>query len=535
MSLKIQAPWPMPGETGRIGKTLLEEKNTYRLIGDELFEKLDERDFADLYSPEGKPGISPVILAFVTVFQFMEKLPDRQAAESLRMRMDWKYALHLPLEYGGFDFSVLSEFRDRLIAGQAEGRVFETLVEQIRGMGLIQERGKQRTDSIAMLTKVRRLSRLELVVETLRLAVGGVVKAEREWSEKILPPSWEDKYGERFVMQRYNEKEWKEYETNIGDDGQWLLKRLEDGGAPAGLKDLAEVQILRTVWAQQFREAQGKMVYQELKTYDGRTQIQTPHDPEARYSKKRYQEWVGDKVQVTETDDEGHPHIITDMVGTQSNQTDYQELAAIQARLQRRKCLPKEQYVDAGYVSGPNLANSRAQNIDLIGPLPPVVTPQDRIPNGLTQAYFQVDPARQIVTCPQGHTVGNSTPTGNSLRFHFPKNLCASCALRPRCCTGKGGRTIGISSHYEIVQAARSRQKTETFRQDYHKHRSGVEGSLSALVRGNGMRVGRYVGQRKRNLQAIFTGCAANLKRTAHWLAGERPQVRHKSWTLKAG
>ena len=534
MCLKIQPPWPMPGETGRIGKILLEGKNAYRLIGDELFEQLDECDFADLYSPEGKPGISPVILAFVSVFQFMDKLPDRQAAEMLRMRMDWKYALHLPLEYGGFDFSVLSEFRDRLIAGKAEGRVFERLVEQIRGMGLIKERGKQRTDSIAMLTKVRRLSRLELVVETLRLAVGEVVKAERVWSEKLLPPSWEDKYGERFVMQRYTEKEWKEYEANIGDDGQWLLTRLEEGGAPAGLKDLEAVQILRTVWAQQFRAETGKMVYEELKTYDGHTQIQTPHDPEARYSKKRYQEWVGDKVQVTETDDEGFPHIITDIVGTQSNRTDYEELASIQARLQVRKCLPKKQYVDAGYMSGPNLANSCLQNIDLIGPLPPVVTPQDRIPNGLTQAYFQVDAAKQIVTCPQGHTVGNPTPMRNTLKFQFPKNLCASCALRPRCCTGKGGRTIGISSHYEIVQAARTRQKTEAFQQDYHKHRSGVEGSLSALVRGNGLRVGRYIGQRKRNLQATFTGCAANLKRTARWLAGERPQVPRKSWTLNS-
>jgi transposase len=132
---------------------LLAENSTYRLIGDELFAKLNEEEYADLYSVEGRLGISPVVLAFVSVFQFMEKLPDRQAAELLRMRLVWKYALHLPWEYDGFDFSVLSEFRDRLIAGKAEGHVFERLVEQIRAMGLIKERGKQRTDSIAMLRK----------------------------------------------------------------------------------------------------------------------------------------------------------------------------------------------------------------------------------------------------------------------------------------------------------------------------------------------------------------------------------------------
>ncbi|MBN1372405.1 MAG: IS1182 family transposase [Anaerolineaceae bacterium] len=534
MCLKVQPPWPMPTETATVGQVILKADSPYRLIGDKLFGQFSEDAYADLYSPEGKPGLSPVILAFVTVFQFMERLPDRQAAESLRMRMDWKYALHLPLTYEGFDFSVLSEFRDRLIEHDAEGRVFETLVAAFREVGLIKERGKQRTDSIAMLTKVRRLSRLELVVETLRMAVGALVKADREWSAEIIPPSWEERYGERFVMQRYSEKEWKEYEAHIGEDGQWLLTRFERGGAPADLKGLLEVQILRTVWAQQFREAQGKLAYQDLKKYDGKTQIQTPHDPEARYSRKRHAEWVGDKVQLTETDDKGYPHLITDIVGTGSNLTDYEELSPIQQRLEERRCKPAEHYVDAGYMSGPNLKESQNRQIDLIGPLSSVVTPQDRLPDGITQAQFKVDVENNRVTCPQGHTVGNPTPMDYSLRFQFPKQVCAACEVRSRCCTGKGGRTIGINAHYEQVQAARKQQRTEAFKKDYHQHRSGVEGSLSALVSGNGLRVGRYIGQKKRHLQAVFTGCAANLKRTASWQAGKRPQIRHKGWGLAA-
>lgn len=172
MCLKVHAPWGMPADTEAVGKELLSEDSAYRLIGEKLFDKFHEQDFADFYSVEGKPGISPVILAFVTVFQFMERLPDRQAAEALRMRIDWKYALHLPLAYAGFDYSVLSEFRDRLLAHQAEGMVFEQLAQEFRAMGLIKQRGRQRSDSIAMLVRVRHLSRLELVVETLRLAIG---------------------------------------------------------------------------------------------------------------------------------------------------------------------------------------------------------------------------------------------------------------------------------------------------------------------------------------------------------------------------
>ena len=533
MCLKIQSPWAMPAETERIGRKLLKENDVYRLIGDRLFEQLNEEEYADLYSAEGKPGISPIILAFISVFQFMEKLADRQAVNSLRMRLDWKYALHLPLDYEGFDFSVLSEFRDRLIKGQAEGRVFEKLVKQIQEMGLIKEHGKQRTDSIAMLTKVRRLCRVETVVETLRLAIVAIVETDREWSEEIIPPSWEEKYGERFVRQRYSEKDWKEYEENIGENGQWLLKRLEKGSAPAGLQDLPEVQVLKTVWAQQFREEGGKMAYTDLKKYDGHTQIQSPHDPEARYSRKRHFEWVGDKVQVSETDDEGYPHIITDIVATSSNRTDYEELPSIQERLEKRECKPAEHYVDAGYMSGPNLSSSQKNDIDLIGPLANFVTPQDMLPNGITQSHFQIDAINNIVICPKGHTANNPSPVNNSLSFRFPMKTCAACELRPRCCTGKGGRTIGISAYYELTEAARARQKTEAFKKDYYQHRSGVEGTLSALVRGHGMRVSRYTGHKKRNLQSVFTGCAANMKRVASWLAGHRPQIRHKqSWSL---
>jgi transposase len=379
------------------------------------------------------------------------------------------------------------------------------------------------------------LCRLETVVETLRLAIVALVKTDPDWSAEMIPPAWEEKYGERFVRQGYSEKEWQDYENQIGANGVWLLNRLEKGSAPTELQHLPEVQVLKTVWTQQFRDEAGKVVYTDLKKYDGHTQIQSPHDPEARYSRKRHFEWVGDKVQVTETEDDGYPHIITDIVGTSSNQTDYEELPAIQERLEQRDCLPAEQYADAGYMSGPNLDHSRRLHIDLIGPLPSVTTPQDLLPDGLTRDHFQIDAKNLTVTCPHGCVVDHPTPVNNSLQFRFPTAQCATCELHARCCTGKGGRTIGISAYYELTEAAQARQKTEAFKKDYHQHRSGVEGTLSALVRGHGMRVARYIGQKKRNLQAVFTGCAANLKRTARWLAGERPQIRHKkSWSLNS-
>ena len=112
MCLKTQAPWAMPAETER--SVSADRRSTVGGVE-------RGRVFVDLYAAEGKPGLSPIILAFVSVFQFMENLADRQAVEALRMRLDWKYALHVPLDWlrrAGLNFSVLREFRDR----QRKGR-----------------------------------------------------------------------------------------------------------------------------------------------------------------------------------------------------------------------------------------------------------------------------------------------------------------------------------------------------------------------------------------------------------------------------
>ena len=98
--------------------------------------------------------------------------------------------------------------------------------------------------------------------------------------------------------------------------------------------------------------------------------------------------------------------------------------------------------------------------------------------------------------------------------------------MRPRCCSGKGGRRLTTSPGHAALVAARARQETEAFKTAYRAHRGGVEGCLSALVRGQGMRVNRYIGRAKNQLRALFVGAAVNLRRSGRWLAGKRPQVR---------
>ena len=536
MSLKPQPSRPLPEDLARLGAALLPADSPFRLIGDHLYAQYDNAAFADLYHAEGKPALPPVDLLFVLALQALEDLSDRAAADAVRLRLDWKYALHLPLDAPGFNFSVLSDFRERLVAHDASARLFDRLLEDLRDLGLLKRRGRQRTDSLAIHTQARLLNRLELVVETLRLAVRALLAADPPWTQATLPPTWAARYGQRAVAERLSAAERTRLQTETGHDGQWLLDRLAEATTPAPLATLPAVATLRIVWAQQYERRDRQVVLRDLRGYDGTTQIQTPHDPEARWSKKGTQTWVGDKLQVTETDDADLPHLITDIALTSSVEADTTALTGIAQRQAARAVLPGERFVDQGYVSGATLEAAAQRGEDLIGPASTAdPSPQARLANGLTQDHFQLDLAARVATCPTGQTAPGHAATDGTIRFKFAAEQCADCPLRPRCCTGTGGRRLTSSPGHAALVAARARQETAAFKTVYRAHRGGVEGCLSSVVRGQGVRVNRYIGRAKNQLRALFVGAGVNLRRAARWVAEVRPQARRRGLDLVCG
>jgi transposase len=92
----------------------------------------DDHRFAPLFPSKGQPAEAPWRLALVTLLQFAEGLSDRQAAEAVRSRIDWKYLLGLPLADAGFDSTVLSEFRTRLVTGTAEAVLLDAVLAACR-------------------------------------------------------------------------------------------------------------------------------------------------------------------------------------------------------------------------------------------------------------------------------------------------------------------------------------------------------------------------------------------------------------------
>jgi transposase len=170
MSLHPQPIPAIPQETARVAHAVLPQGSVYMQMRDALGTLYQDQDFLDLFPTHGQPAQEPWRLALVTVMQYAEGLTDRQAADAVRTRIDWKYALSLELTDGGFDFSVLSEFRSRLLANGAERRLFDLLLKHFRERGWIKAGGKQRTDSTHVLAAIRTLRRLECVGETMRHA-----------------------------------------------------------------------------------------------------------------------------------------------------------------------------------------------------------------------------------------------------------------------------------------------------------------------------------------------------------------------------
>jgi len=255
VSLKPEPIGSVPEETARVSRAAFPKGNTYTRMRDELGVLWEDEDFAGLFPTRGQPALAPWRLALVTVMQFAEGLSDRQAADAVRSRIDWKYALGLKLEDPGFDFSVLSEFRSRLLEGGAEHMLLEKLLEECKKRGLLKSRGRQRTDSTHVLAAVKAMGRLECIGETLRAALNALATVAPQWLRGWAPSEWYERYGPRVEEYRLprSDTERKELAEQIGADGFRLLRKIETD-APEWLRDLEAIHTLRRVFSERYHE-----------------------------------------------------------------------------------------------------------------------------------------------------------------------------------------------------------------------------------------------------------------------------------------
>ena len=542
MSLHARKPDPIPEETARVARAAFPGGNLYLRMREELDGIYADEDFADLFPTRGQPAEAPWRLALVTIFQFAEHLSDRAAADAVRGRIDWKYALSLDLTDAGFDHTVLSEFRTRLLVGGAERRLLDLLLRCARDRGLLKARGRQRTDSTHVLAAVRALNRVELVTETTRHALTTLASLAPDWLRAHGRPEWVKRYERRPEDDGLASKqaERQALAEAIGRDGLELLVAIDSDEAPSCLRDLPALRVLGAVWIQNYLLTETGVRWRTEKEGlpPAARFISSPYDTDAHYARKHATSWVGYKVHLTETCEDDTPNLITNVATTAGPVADGAATPDIHQALAERDLLPGCHVVDTGYLDAELLVTiPRQYGVDLLGPTRRDYHWQARAGQGFDARGFAIDWDREQATCPAGRTSISWTPAVDNRRNHvikikFSTKDCGPCPHRADCIRSRKAsprRTITVRPHeqYEALQAARERERTEAYAAEYAR-RAGVEGTLSQAVRRAGLRRSRYVGLARTHLGHLLTATAINFVRLGEWLADTpRAKTRH--------
>ncbi|MFE1443937.1 IS1182 family transposase [Streptomyces sp. NPDC058739] len=529
LSLRPRSGEHVPPLTAQVARASNPAGTTAIWVRDRLDGLWCDEDFADWYPRDGRPGLSPAQLATVCVLQFLLGLSDRQAAEAVRCRIDFKYAMAMELDDPGFHHSVLADFRDRLAEGDRADRLLDLALARLKEAGLVRERTTQRTDSTHVLAAVRDLTRLELVTEAVRAALEEVAGTSPHLLDELVDEDWGLRYGRPVRLGKNPTKPMTRI-LATGNDTVRLLEHLHRRGA--NRVPGPRVQALRQIMVQNYhRDAAGHLRWRTAEKEGGSglppssRAIVSPYDPSARYARHGHIiSWKGFAAHLTETCAPDGPNVITDVATTAATTHDSQVLPGIHTRLARRGLLPAEHLVDAGYTSLPHLEQAaREHQVTVSGPLKSNPTRQHRRGEGFARDDFHIDFDRQQVTCPQGQVSAGwhgpyptSSPTAAPLIVaRFTKSQCRPCPARTQCTsTADDARTVGFPplELRDLQLRVRAEQQTPEWKARYAV-RSEVESTVNEFAHGHGMRHCRYRGQGKVHVQHVLTAIAVNIER----------------------
>ncbi len=461
-------------------------------IQHEIAPRINITDFEVMYSEGGRPPVSPKVMILILILQYLERLSDRAAAHNLRYRLDWKIALGLELDFKGIHPTSLVYFRDRLLASDKAGYAFDLVIEHLVAVGLIKKGAKQRIDSTHIIGNVRELSRLELLHETLRL-----FSLSAKDAGKTLGPGLLDTlkyYSEDISIRGISEQQRTKYAREAGLAMKVFIDWVTRLPQSSKLKTDASFETLTQVFAQNFQDDGSDPEGPNLiKIATGKDHICSPHEVDARYANKVGSVWLGYKAQVAETIPaaEGDVSFLTFIDVQEATQHDSTAAAEYVAYQGEKQTMPSEVYADTHYNSSANIEFLAAEGIQLKGPVTPVPVKEAHEKN----QGFELDVKQRKIICPEGKETSRFTLWRDGRASGtFSKEACQSCSNSAACQPEKGGKRIVIRPESDLLKQRRALMATEEFKLDMHK-RNGIEGTLSGLVRGNGMRRSRYRGK----------------------------------------
>jgi transposase len=489
-----------------------------------LLERYRERLAAVYTADNGRPAWDPVRLLGVTVLQFVERVADRRAAELVQYDLRWRLALHMRSDESTFEPSLLTVFRNRLVTGAQEGLAFAAVLDYLVEQGWVPKRSKQRLDSTHVRGLLSLMSRLECVRETIRLLLEDVE------ADGAFPDAWAE-YWERYVETRLDPRaQAPALEAKSAQAGRDMLAIWKDATGCWEVAARDAFVLFQRVFLENYTIAPGGEVSQTRAQPTGA--VRNPHEPEAQWSSKsttRDKSWVGYKAQVAETVQEqprqpGEPtaNFLTAVETQNAPASDKPGMAQV---LQSQHAVglepPSALYADGAFVSSEALKDAHDEGRELRGPAP---ASPDR-GKVFTVEAFDVHVEERYAICPASQRSSNCSrleeqSTGKVVfRFEWSNSVCGSCPLCPQCVSvGQDHRTFVVGELHSFLQARRREMQTEAFKQDMRK-RNGIEGTISELVRGYGLRQARYRGVAKVRLQNYLIGGACNIRRLFRRLA----------------
>ena len=471
-------------------------------------------DLAHMYCLDnGRPSLPPSLMAGVMLLQFFDNVSDGEAVQRTKYDLRWKVALDLPLDFPGFNPSSLSVYRDRLVEHGEERYAFDRFVEVGREAGFI-------PDAASILTDTTNVHGAGAVQDTYTLLRKGMRKLLRELGYHLPARRRGLSARTRQLVETYVDQD-RKADIDWSDAAaraEQLKVLVEDVKATLTLAtehvDNAEVRAIGWLLT--------KILGDDVVTdEDGDPQlgkgtasdrIISITDPEMRHGRKSGSRcFNGFKTSVST---ELNSEMILDIMDVPAPGSDGAHLMPMIERVEAHAAVKVEQVIgDGAYGSGDNraaCANHPGHAIDLVSPMQRPPDPE------VHKSAFDIDMENQRATCPQGHTVTGRKRKDQQgepvFKFFFDRSDCEACPLFSGCVRSKkAGRSVTTHRHEACLREARERQETDAFKELY-RLRARAEGKIAELVH-HGLRHTRHVGEKKRQLQRLWTAAAVNLKR----------------------
>jgi len=471
-------------------RQLIPEGSVEAFLADHRHDLFPDEMFEDLFpSGRGRPSIPADVVASVMVLQALEGLSDRDAARALRDRISWKVACGLALDDEGFDFSVLTYWRNRLRKSAHPERIFDAVRSVIDATGVLKGKTRRALDSTLLDDAVATqdtVTQLIAAIRRVRRLVPGaseVVLSAHDYETSGKPLiAWDDPVAKASLV------------DGLVNDALALLATFEDEIEEA--EATSALGLLALVAGQDVEQRDDGTWQIAHKVAPDR--VISTVDPEARHMHKSRSEYRdGYKAHIAIEPETG---LVTAAALTPANAPDGSTGVVLLAEEE-----PGLQILgDGAYGSGETLnALGEAKHLLAIKPWPS----HPAVPGGFHRDDFVVDHEARTATCPAGHTV----PVASNGNASF-RSRCHSCPLLQRCTTAVRGRQLKLSAHdVELVESRRAWRDGD-FAEDYRRWRPMVERSIAWLVADNHRRV-RFRGVERNQLGLSLRVAAINLRR----------------------